>query len=94
MGKVMFDSTHMKQLERELLTPEQIRGYDVADEDTADILNTFNWAFHEGDATICTTDYPEKEKLFLIVKTLCENLQVEHRLFEKHGEILLELIPE
>lgn len=92
--KVKFNQEHMTRLEKKfLLSEDQKNGFDVLDEDTADILSTFNWAWHEGDATICHKEYENKDEIINTFRTLCEELNVFFEIVEHSNEYLLDLLP-
>lgn len=59
-----FTQRHMEELETMFkLSSSQINGFDSLDsESIADILSTFNWAMHEGSATLIHYNAPSEDK--------------------------------
>ncbi|MGG3471649.1 hypothetical protein ABES02_29800 [Neobacillus pocheonensis] len=69
---VRFGEAHMKELEDMFrLTDEQRIGLDVAGDLVADMLSTFNWAMHEGDAAICYVGFPEANQVIGWIRNYC-----------------------
>lgn len=93
MGKAQFNEEHMRMLETDILGTKFHSG-DIVGEDEAEILNTFNWAYHEGEAMICHNHYEDKDNFVAVIRTICEKFNVYYRIFEDEGGIYLELIPE
>lgn len=78
---VKFNQKHMKELEQMFrVTPEQREGFDSLPSDFADILSTFNWAMHEGSASLihvgCSAK--DKEETLNFVGEYCASRKISH----------------
>lgn len=91
--KPLFSEEHLKEIERLFLGPSRPIGLDIINEDVAEILNTFNYAYFEGDASICHIYYGMKDPVVLAVEALCQKLNVFYEIYENGDEITLNLRP-
>ncbi|MEK5400169.1 hypothetical protein [Paenibacillus sp. FSL K6-2859] len=86
LPKTYISKEHIKQLERMFLSADFKFGFDIVDEDVADILTTFVSAYHEGDWSICHIDYGIDDPSVHAVRALCQKLNIYYDIKENESE--------
>ncbi|MEK5357814.1 hypothetical protein [Paenibacillus sp. FSL L8-0709] len=93
-NKTIFSKEHFKLLEKFYgLTTEQTNGLDVVTEDISDVLETFDFAWQDGETGICYKEYDKCEMLVRRIREHCEELNVYYEIRESEDEFILDLLP-